>query len=63
MAQPDHALFHQGQDAFERGEGVLSCPCGTLLKGRACPGLRVGMKLDAMRLGSTLLHPFSTSRG
>ena len=33
MAQPDHAPFHQGQDAFERGEGVLSCPYETLLEG------------------------------
>ena len=34
MAEADHVPFHEGQDAYERGEGVLACPYGTLLEGK-----------------------------
>ena len=34
MAEADHVPFHLGQDAFERGDGVLACPFESLLTGK-----------------------------
>ena len=58
MAKADHVPFHEGQDAYERGEGVLSCPYKTLLEGKGLSWLagwdearRYAARLDAKRPG------------